>query len=277
MEDKLLNYFENLYTNNKIGHAYLICNCDMSFIYDELTKVLSKYIFEYDVDIRNNEDIILIEPENDVIKKEKILGIHESVSITSQTHDKKVYIINQCEKMNEFAANSLLKLLEEPEKNIYAILISTNVLNVLKTIYSRCQILSFYNQDVSKRVLNELTDEEYSEIISFINKMEDKGVKVITDYNYISKNIKDKLFFKKFLNVTLLIYRDILNIKLNKNTEYFDNCFDIMNKIANNNSVEQLVKKLTKINSFIEYIDYNLNVNLLLDRFIIELVGEEYE
>ena len=47
--------------------------------------------------------------------------------------------------MNDYASNSLLKFLEEPEKNIYAFLISSNVMKVLETIKSRCQLIMLDN------------------------------------------------------------------------------------------------------------------------------------
>ena len=276
MKDKLYNYFKNLYNNNKIGHAFLICNCDLSFISDELTFVISDFFFSHSIDINNNEDILLITPENNVIKKEKIQFIQDNVLKTSQSNNIKVYIINGVEKMNDYAANSLLKLLEEPEKNIYAFLISNNVSMVMKTIYSRCQILNFYNEDVSKNVLKNIEEENLNDIIKLIKIIEEEKEKSISKYSFIVKKIKEREFFRTFLYVMLFIYRDSLSIILKKKTNYFkeDELFKI---ILNNNNKESIIYKLTLINKHLELVDFNLNTNMLLDRFIIDLVGDNCE
>ena len=57
----------------------------------------------------------------------------------------RVYIINHAESMNEYAANSLLKFLEEPAPNIVAILLADNQYQILDTIVSRCQVISLIN------------------------------------------------------------------------------------------------------------------------------------
>ena len=51
---------------------------------------------------------------------------------------KKVFIINDSDKMTEEAQNSLLKTLEEPPEYIMIILITANENKLLNTIKSRC-------------------------------------------------------------------------------------------------------------------------------------------
>ncbi|MCG4775196.1 AAA family ATPase, partial [Lawsonibacter sp. DFI.5.51] len=56
---------------------------------------------------------------------------------------KKVFLIQEADKMSTGAANSLLKFLEEPEGQILAILETTSLSRILPTIQSRCQTLHF--------------------------------------------------------------------------------------------------------------------------------------
>ncbi len=51
---------------------------------------------------------------------------------------KKTVIINDAEKMNKEAANSILKELEEPHDNVIIILLVNNIEKILPTIISRC-------------------------------------------------------------------------------------------------------------------------------------------
>jgi len=51
---------------------------------------------------------------------------------------KKIVIINDAEKMNREASNSILKELEEPHENVLIILLVNNLEKILPTIISRC-------------------------------------------------------------------------------------------------------------------------------------------
>ena len=52
-------------------------------------------------------------------------------------------MIIHADRMTVNAANSLLKFLEEPHQQTFAILITEQIQKMLPTILSRCQILSF--------------------------------------------------------------------------------------------------------------------------------------
>ena len=69
------------------------------------------------------------------LKKEVILKIPAGTT--------RVFLISQAERMNLPAANSLLKLLEEPPARTILILTSANADGLLPTIQSRCQVLRF--------------------------------------------------------------------------------------------------------------------------------------
>lgn len=56
---------------------------------------------------------------------------------------KKVIIITNAEKMRKEAANSFLKILEEPPADTVFILITDNLNSILPTIISRCQLIKF--------------------------------------------------------------------------------------------------------------------------------------
>ena len=56
---------------------------------------------------------------------------------------KKVYLIDEADRMNQEAANSFLKTLEEPPADSILILITSRPFALLSTIVSRCQRLRF--------------------------------------------------------------------------------------------------------------------------------------
>ena len=59
----------------------------------------------------------------------------------------KINIISQADAMNRSAANSLLKVLEEPPKNVVFILATTEIKKIPNTITSRCHKLFFLPVD----------------------------------------------------------------------------------------------------------------------------------
>src|SRR2546421_5538223 len=55
----------------------------------------------------------------------------------------RVFIVEDADRMNEPAANALLKTLEEPPRTAYLILITSQAAALLPTIRSRCQMIRF--------------------------------------------------------------------------------------------------------------------------------------
>src|SRR6185437_7189550 len=57
--------------------------------------------------------------------------------------ERRVFLIDQSDRANEQAANSLLKTLEEPPAHLILIMTANNVYDLLPTIRSRCVLLNF--------------------------------------------------------------------------------------------------------------------------------------
>jgi DNA polymerase-3 subunit delta' len=75
---------------------------------------------------------------------------------------RRVFLVDEAEKMNEESANSILKVLEEPPLFTHIILITENPAFILQTVKSRCQVLSF--SPVSKDEIEQaLRDNGYEE------------------------------------------------------------------------------------------------------------------
>ena len=93
--------------------------------------------------------------------KQAIIGVEESgeilrkLSLTTYESEYKIMIIWQAEKMNQAAANKLLKILEEPPDKTLFLLICENEEQLLRTIVSRTQLIK----------INKLKDEELAEAL----------------------------------------------------------------------------------------------------------------
>ena len=89
-------------------------------------------------------DLHLIQNGLSQIKMEDIAGILRQAHLRPYEGLAKVFIIDQAHKLNSEAANSLLKVLEEPPKDVLIILITHQPQNIIKTVLSRCQQIRFY-------------------------------------------------------------------------------------------------------------------------------------
>ncbi len=99
----------------------------------------------YKIDNGLHPDVRLLLPGGKVsISIEQMRGeIRRTVYLKPMEGRKRVYIIDEAEKMTAEAANSLLKTLEEPPSAAILILLTTSYFSLLPTIRSRCQALRF--------------------------------------------------------------------------------------------------------------------------------------
>lgn len=89
-----------------------------------------------------HESLRLVLPEKNLIKIEQTRAILDFLSLRSISANR-VVIIDEAELMNPQAANSLLKILEEPAVGTYFFLLAPSPTHVLSTLRSRSQIVRF--------------------------------------------------------------------------------------------------------------------------------------
>ena len=221
------------------------------------------------IDNNTYPDLKIIEPDGISIKKEQIQALQQSLSLKSSNNTNQVYIIKESDKMNPSASNSLLKFIEEPEEGIYAILITTDRNQILPTIISRCNLIS----------LSTKKNDNYQE--------ED----IITIANFLKKNYEDKentlpyvksLFLDKYderdkileaFNLMELELSLLINEKYGVKNTSNEEIYDIIKTNLQIIPLSKLISYLDKIVKFknMLILTPNLNINLFMDRFVIEL------
>lgn len=275
MNEVLNNFFEIMSKNNKIGHAFLLCNTNYEIISEQLNEIISKYLFNNQKIDENFFDLKIIRPVNDQIVKEDIINLQEEFKNKSQYNKNKVYIIDHAEKMNDYASNSLLKFLEEPQENIYAFLITENINKVLLTIKSRCQVLmiSNYNDFNLDIIENELVDKSI-ELVKLIEIKKKYAIGYI--YDIIDKK-EERKTINNLLNIIKYFYLDMLYSKIGKNINYFKDYASLVESLSSSNSIESIVEKLLIVCKEQNKLNYNLNVNLFLDNLLLQLGGVKNE
>lgn len=268
--------------NNKISHAYLFENkgndkyieiilsfvkailCPNNYFNNEKCGECLQCLR---IENGNYPEIKIIKPEGMWIKKEQLMDLQEAFNKTAIEGSKRIYIILECEKLNKQAANSILKFLEEPNDGIIALLVTNNKDLVLDTIKSRCQdilILADNEVNFDSLIINDVLD--------FIRVLENKKKDTIIYAKplWLTK-FKDRNSFIKAIDIMIYFYNDVLLFKLGCDLKYFNNYYDDVTNI--NGSIDEIIKKI-KILIENEYlIRYNLNLNLLINKIIIEFGG----
>ena len=198
----------------------------------------------------NNPDIQIIdEAEEKSIKtetiKEMIKGVYEKPIASS----KKVYIINDSQKMTKEAQNSLLKTLEEPPEYVVIILITENENFLLNTIKSRCTKINF-NPLTNKEIIKILKEKyEYEEVADNILEISGGSVtqailvqgkeKVFSEIKTVFSNLekiniidllnkKDVLFKDKDSIYEILNYMNVILFNKVKENVKYTNCIKIV-------------------------------------------------
>lgn len=102
----------------------------------------------------NHPDFVMLELEEGkkAIKVDDIRNFVAAAALTSQIAKRRVAVINPAEAMNQSAANSLLKTLEEPNPENHILLISHVPWELPATIRSRCQQVTFSQPDKASAV-----------------------------------------------------------------------------------------------------------------------------
>lgn len=272
--DDLKKLFNTITTKKKVGHAFLF-NVDdsydtslaISFIKEILKNDVanadtgdSQYEkFSYQLDNNTFPDLMIIKSFDRVIKKEQILNIKSEMKEKSINSGKQFYIIEYAENLNSSSANALLKFLEEPDDEIIAILVTKNINKVISTIVSRCQIVNLNHYNRKK-------DEQYFELaLKYLLVHEDKKEKAVSYLSELYEISSDDL--KGMINSWIYIYKNVLKLLLNKDSEEANN--ESILALSKKNNIESVIDKLDKLEKMSNLILYNVNVRIILDELFI--------
>lgn len=137
--------------NRTFSHAYLLIGNNQS----EIVKTINDFIKAKNC---QKEDVSVLRPEIEKDGKRSEIKIDDVRALLHQVNlsphgSCRIAIIYNAEKLNQSSGNILLKILEEPPKNLTIVLVSATD-DVLLTIKSRCRILK-----IGKIISQELTDE----------------------------------------------------------------------------------------------------------------------
>lgn len=302
---KRLNFFKNAITKKRLSHLYLLSG-EVGVGKLELAYEIAALLLE-DYDKRDNLlDIIksnnhgqtyYIKPEGSVIKKDQILALQEEFTKTSLINSPRIYIIENIDVISTQAANSLLKFMEEPDSNnVYGILISSNISNVLPTIISRAQVIrvnATSNYHIADEMIKQEIDSYTAKNIAYLTKNIDDALTFANDSNIISllnvikelvlnwndasfkttlvvsKNLQgiiyDRNYYQILLDLLLVNIYDIYKYSIHQINEFDEFNEHHKGQIYNSNKLLEVINLLQdEISKQTTYINIGLSLEVLL-------------
>ena len=318
--DKIKKELIGSINNEKYSHSYLflgISGIGKKMIAKEFAKMIlcggeKKYCNKCKSCIEfssgNNPDFAEINPDGNNVKIEQIRELQRKIVEPPIISNKKVYIIDEAEKMNVAAQNAILKTIEEPPEYAIIFLLTTNRGAFLDTILSRCILLE--TKPVSGKMIERYLGERYkipeeeaefaagfslgnigkAEAIVSSEEFQDLKELTLDILRYIheieSYEIADKVKeYKKykariddFFDIFLMWFRDILLLKADTSPNkdiarrkiIFKNEYISLKKQADKLKMDSIDYIINRINHARIRIKSNVNFDATLELLIVE-------
>lgn len=265
----------------KVSHAYLI----EVGSYDNYMDVIESMIVDIlnqnndaDVDFKKMIDnnmysdfFIISSQDSRWIKKEQILNLQSMYKTKSTYNNKRIYIIDKADDLNQSAANTLLKFLEEPKDDIIGILITRNKYNIIPTVFSRCQLVAF---DKKEAVESNDVKNKVVEILKLIDK---KGKRVFPYLKKLDYNIENKDDLLLLIEEIMRFYQDTYRYILGKELLYYNDFNEEIKNFCSGKDIEYLTGTLIKIEDLYRNFQFNINIRLFLDKLFMIIVGVDID
>lgn len=318
-QEHLKEHLENAIKMDKVSHAYIINgekNAGKEFIAKTFAMALqceNRQGTEPCGECHscrqalsgNHPDIIFITHEKpgtigvDDIRRQ----VNNDVAIKTYKGPKKIYIMNEGEKMTAQAQNALLKTLEEPPEYAVLLILTGNVDSLLQTILSRCVVLNmkpakdaqikkylmetmeipdykadicvaFARGNVGKAKLLASSEEfdkvkeEAITLLKYIKEMELNeivaAIKKITEYKF---DVND------YMDILSIWYRDVLLFKAthDANLLIFKEEIQHIRKVADKSAYEGIEKIIDALEKSKQRLNANVNFDLTMELLLLTI------
>ncbi len=232
--------------------------------------------------------------------------LKQFVSLKIYSANYRVILISEADRMTEQAANSILKLLEEPPEKTVLILTTSRLNQLLPTIISRCQIIKFSPlsaNDIRAKLVRRGIDDAQAEVVSRLAQGNFRKAMILLQedyqalrdlalqslvvaassddverFSFVEKlaSGRNKSLIKDFFLLALLWLRDVLifqQLRFNNPNwgtvlTNFDRMDDIQ-KLAILLEDQNLETAISGVEKLIDLIDKNIYINLILIDFML--------
>ena len=322
-QEQLKEHLQNALKLNKVSHAYII-NGERSSGKEFIAKIFAAALQCEHPDnssglmepcgechsckqmaTGNQPDVIYVSHEKPgTIGVEDIRGqINGNVAIKPYSSPRKIYIMNEGEKMTVQAQNALLKTLEEPPEYTVILILTTNVEALLPTILSRCVVLNMkpvkdihvkrflmetmqvpdYKADIcvafargnigKARLLasSEEFDHVKEEAITLLKYINDMEISEIV--TAIKKINEYKLDVNDYMDILAIWYRDVLLFKATNDANHliFREEIQYIRKVADRSTYEGIEIIIAALDKAKNRLNANVNFDLTMELLLLTI------
>ncbi len=258
---------------------------------------------------QNHPDVRLIEPDGQYIKIDQIRDVIEAVSYRSYSGGRKVWILRHADRMRDDAANSLLKVLEEPPADTVFLLAAENLYSMLPTVVSRCRLVRLNpvpQREIESLLINwrgvapekarllsvlcggsvgaaldassdESLEDQRVALIRSIRDLSGKPLWEVLDGSARLGEGNKRASLDRLLRILECWYRDLLVYRTTRGEDSIAN-LDMLDQIrsdAKKCSVADLLTRLKGISEARRQLAANANAGLVMDNLLLALVTSD--
>lgn len=321
-QEQLKEHLQNAIRLNKVSHAYIINgerNAGKEFIAKTFAMALQCENNHGEEETEpceechsckqamsgNHPDIIFISHEkpNSIGVDDIRSQINGDVAIKPYSGPKKIYIINEGEKMTVQAQNALLKTLEEPPEYAVILILTSNVSTLLPTILSRCVVLNMRpvkDQQIKDFLMENMQIPDYKADICVafargnvgkarllakseeFDKVKEEALTLLKNINNMEineiveaiKKINEYKFeVADYLDILAIWYRDALLFKATHDANHliFREEIQYIRKVADKSTYEGIEKIIDAMEKSKQRLSANVNFDLTMELLLLTI------
>ncbi len=323
-QEQVREHLENAIRLNKISHAYIIngernagkefiaktfamaLQCEKRSVSDpQETEPCGECHSCRQAASGNHPDIIRLthEKPNTIGVDDIRSQINNDIIIKPYSGSKKIYIINEGEKMTVQAQNALLKTLEEPPEYAVILILTANVGALLPTIQSRCVILNMKparDDQIRKYLMETMEIPDYkadicvafargnlgkARLLAKSEEFDKVKEEAITLLKYIGdmeiheivaaiKKINEYKFeVGDYLDILSIWYRDALLFKATHDANHliFREEIQSIRKVADKSTYEGIEKIIRALETSKQRLTANVNFDLTMELLLLTI------
>ncbi len=192
-------FFEKALENGGLSHAYCFCGQESVGKMTLIKQIAAKILNTDEDKLNQNPNFYCFERGTDEktgkLKKEITVAqareIKEKMTRKAWSEEGQVLVLNGVQYLNAEAGNALLKVLEEPAEKSFLFLLGDHEKNILPTVLSRCQKISFLpvsQREIFKSLCASGVETERAQLAASLSKgLPGKAISLAQDEQFFTE------------------------------------------------------------------------------------------